>query len=160
MEYKESELVKDFAQRTKRNLELLRRLQQENDDLEVYETTQLMNSLLGLLVFPQQRCFDRIPETSLNELIAEGWPIPRLVGDFSQARDLKQLVRYLRNAIAHFNIEFIAHEGELAGLTVWNIDPRSKKTTWKAQLSFDEIEVLVEKFIALILEMEPRQDVQ
>lgn len=44
-------LVKDFVKRTKQNNEMLRKLQTENPNLEFYEVMQLINSLLGLLVF-------------------------------------------------------------------------------------------------------------
>ena len=48
------DIVKDFAQRTKHNLETLRALQAERPDVEVFEVTQIINSLLRLLVFQQQ----------------------------------------------------------------------------------------------------------
>lgn len=147
-------LVKDFAQRTKANLELLRRLQREHPELEIYEVTQLMNSLLGLLVFPRERYFDHIPATPLSELQAAGWPIPRVVGQFPQVENLNDLIRYLRNAVAHCNIEFLADaDGQLAGLRVWNY--WHGKMTWKAELTLPEIEELVDRFVDQILDEEP-----
>ena len=157
MEYKDA--VKDFVARTKKNLETLRRLQEENPGLEIYEFTQLVNSLLGLLVFPQQRYVNKIPAIPLSKLFAKGWPIPQVVGDFPQAKDLNQLVRYLRNAIAHFNIEFTVDEhSQLNGLKIWNENHGT--TTWKAQLSLAEIEELTYRFIELILESDTGSNVQ
>ncbi len=48
MMYKE--VIQDFARRTRKNLEAIDRLHAEGR--QVYEVTQLVNSTLGLLVFP------------------------------------------------------------------------------------------------------------
>ncbi|MBJ6750983.1 HEPN family nuclease [Geomonas anaerohicana] len=148
------ELVADFAKRTRQNLETLRLLQIKNDSgLSVFEVTQLINSMLGLLVFPQQRYFDEIPNTPLKELAATGWPIPRVVGDYRQPRDLRMLLRLLRNAVSHFNIEFLPdNNGEISGLRVWNTELRKPfKITWMAELSIDDLEKITDRFIALLL---------
>lgn len=122
----------------------------KDSDFEVYEVTALINSMLGLLVFPQQRFIETIPETPLEELSRQGWPIPLVVGDYPQVPNLRQLVRYLRNAISHFNIEFFTDDtGHIAGLYVWNID--KKVTTWKAKLSVSDLDAIAHRFIALIL---------
>lgn len=96
-------VIRDFAQRTRTNLRTIEDFRASGG--KAYEVTQLVNSMLGLLVFPRERFIDQIPETSLDDLEAAGWPVPKVVGEFPQARDLRQLIRYLRNAIAHFNIE-------------------------------------------------------
>jgi hypothetical protein len=97
-------LVRDFAHRTCDNLETLRNLQKTKPDVEVYEVTQLINSMLGLFIFPQQKYFNHIPETPLAELARQGWPIPKVEGNCLQVKDLRELVRYLRNAITHCNL--------------------------------------------------------
>jgi hypothetical protein len=147
------DLVRDFAQRTRANLETLRSFQKAQPDVEVYEVTQLINSMLGLLVFPQQRYFDHIPETPLGNLASQGWPIPRVEGNYPQVKDLRELVRYLRNAITHCNLEFLADDREqINGLRVWNTNPRNGQTTWKARLTIEDIEKITDKFIQLLLE--------
>lgn len=150
MDYQD--LVRDFAHRTRDNLATLRNLQEMRPDAKVYEVTQLINSMLGLLVFPQQRYFDHIPETTLGELESRGWPIPEVEGNYPQVRSLRELVRYLRNAIAHCNIEFLADaKGQINGLRVWNTNPRGQ-TTWKARLTIGDIDIITRKFIQLLLE--------
>jgi hypothetical protein len=127
MEYQD--VVKDFARRTRTNLEFIRAERANNPKLEIYEVTQLINSLLGLLVFPQQKYINEIPKTPLNELAGQGWPIPKVLGNYSQVGDLNQLVRCLRNSIAHFNIVFLSDSTlQIKGLKVWNIDTRGKIT--------------------------------
>jgi hypothetical protein len=148
MEYRN--LVEDFARRTRENLRILRAAHERGE--HIYEVTALINSMLGLLVFPQQKYVNSIPETSLEELSVQGWPIPVVVGDFPQVLNLRQLIRNLRNAVSHFNIEFYTEGGEqIAGLTVWNTKPRTRQVTWKATLSISELDIIVHKFITLIL---------
>ena len=149
MEYKN--IVKDFARRTRSNLNLIKSLQELEPGIEVYEVTQLINSMLGLLVFPQQRYVNEIPKTTLRDLVEQGWPIPRVVGDYPQVKNLNQLVRYLRNAISHFNVEFLSDPTlQIQGLRVWNM--WDGKTTWKAELTIEDIEGITDKFVQLILE--------
>ena len=150
MEY--MNVVRNFAERTIHNLGVIQKMAKE-DANSVFEVTQLMNSLLGLLVFPQQEYVTSIPRTSLQDLESNGWPIPRVVGEYPQARDLRHLIRLLRNSIAHFNVRFKSDERKsLHGIKLWNIDPRTDKITWKAELTVEETETLVRKFVDLLLD--------
>jgi len=153
MMYKE--VIQDFARRTRKNLEVIDQLHAEGR--EVYEVTQLVNSTLGLLVFPQQEYVDQIPRTPLDELRRDGWPIPKVTGRFEQVRDLNQLIRYLRNAITHFNIKFIGDgQNEIEVLRVWNED-RGRKT-WEAVLSVSDLRGIAERFIEFLLNEDETDD--
>ena len=111
-------------------------------------------SMLGLLIFPQQRYWENIPEIPLNELVNQGWPIPEIDGDYPQVQNLRELVRYLRNAIAHCNLKFLCDEREqINGLLVWNT--RGNQTTWKAKLTIRDIEMITDRFISLLLDESP-----
>jgi hypothetical protein len=145
------DIVRDFANRTRANLDTIRDIQKKNHSIEIYEVTQLINSLLGLLVFPQQRYVNSIPRRPLSELAKEGWPIPRVIGDYAQVSDLNELIRYLRNAISHFHVMFQCHNSPyIDGLILWNYDPRIRNINWKVELSLQEIEVFTTKFIELL----------
>jgi hypothetical protein len=151
MEYQQ--LVRDFAERTRINLAHIENSLSEGDD--VYEVTQLVNSLLGLLVFPEQHYFHQIPETPLHELEKQGWPKIKVVGEFPPAKDLREQVRYLRNAIAHFNMKFLTNNNsEIVGICVWNQKTQGKIyiTNWKAEIPLIDLRIIVSKFIDLILE--------
>jgi hypothetical protein len=158
MDYQE--LVRDFADRTRTNLQTLRRLKEEDPEAEVYEVTQLMNSMLGLLIFPSETYVQRIPKTPLSELACQGWPIPEVVGSYPQVAHLKELVRYMRNAIAHCNVRFLSDEDrQIIGVELWNertrraLDGRQIPTvTWKARLTIDDLEKITDKFIDMLLE--------
>ena len=102
---------------------------------------------------------DEIPPTPIAELRKQEWPIPRVRGNFKQVSNLRELVRYLRNAIAHCNVKFKADsQGEINGLILWNCNTRSKppEKTWEAEVSIDDIETIIRKFIELILSNEPK----
>jgi hypothetical protein len=149
------DIVRDFATRTKANLRVIEAL--ESAGLEVYEVTQLVNSLLGLLVFPQQRYFRRIPETPLETLAQDGWPKPLVEGDFPSVKTLKDLMRYLRNAIAHFNVEYISDDSnQIQGMRVWNM--RRGEENWSVELSLGEIRLAVDKFLELMIPDSGYQD--
>jgi hypothetical protein len=108
--------------------------------------------MLGLLVFPREGFVKRIPKKSVDELEAEGWPIPRVIGEYEQVRDLRELVRYLRNAIAHFNIEFIGDmSNNIATVKVWNCYPGTERKTWEAELNLEELRGISERFIDILL---------
>ncbi len=74
-------VLADFARRTLQNLAHIRRLEQEQRDcgtplecLSAFPVTQQVNSLLGLVVFPKEGVKKPIPNKTLAELVAEGWP--------------------------------------------------------------------------------------
>ena len=142
------DLVRDFAERTKTNLELVRT--EAKAGKNAYEVTQLINSMLGLLVFPQQEFYSNIPETELCALEREGWPIPRVRGDYSQVRNLKQLARYLRNGITHFNLRFTETDGHVDGLIIWNETSKGEKD-WEVELKIEELEGITNRFTQMLL---------
>lgn len=143
------DVIKDFAIRTKKNLAIIEEL--HKNGVEAYETTQIVNSCLGLLVFPQQHFIERIPETPMEQLVKEGWPLPKITGQFHQVANLKELIRHLRNAIAHFNIQFIGDsENQIRLLRVWNTNRGQK--TWEAELSVYDLKIISEKFTGLLIE--------
>lgn len=102
MEY-ESDFYLCFMKRTQQNL----------DNYEgVYDATQLLNSLLGLLIVPKEKLFDEIPDISLNELSpsewgdVSSWVTQNVNGELGHedSSTLRQFVRKLRNSVAHFHI--------------------------------------------------------
>jgi len=63
------------------------------------------------------------------------------------------LIRYLRNAIAHFNIRFIGDgQNQVSFIKVWNCsDKENNKKTWEAELSVSDLQSITERFIELLL---------
>ena len=147
MDYQKQFII-DFAKRTRANLEFIEAAQSRGEN--VFEVTQLANSLLGLLVFPREHYMKSIPNTHLSELAEQGWPTIRTTHGKLKQNNLKQLMRMLRNSIAHCNVEFIADENsEIIGIKVWNKNDNGEKT-WQAKLSIDDLRSIAFKFIELI----------
>ncbi len=154
---KQEDLVREFARRTRTNLDVLRKVQKERTDYKIYEVTQLINSMLGLLVFPEQKYIEQIPETPIEDLERDGWPIPEVESTYPQVKNLNELVRYLRNGISHCNLEFLSDDGvEITGIRIWNKDRGGRgKINWKARLKKDDLERITEKFIQLLVQGNP-----
>ncbi len=159
MEYQN--LVRDFADRTLKNLEAIEAAVKSDPDAELYEVTQLINSMLGLLVFPEQRYLNRIPQTPLDDLRANGWPVPTMKGTPPHANDLRDLVRCLRNGISHFNLEFTSDGRVITGITIWTCATDSqghyikkgghRVREWEAQFGLRELREIARKFVTMLL---------
>jgi hypothetical protein len=84
------------------------------DERTTFPVTQLVNSLLGLIVFPKEGFEGHIEDVSLDALVQRGWPSLRIDYPTPQCKqrphrqctDLRELVRVLRNGVSHFNVEF------------------------------------------------------
>jgi len=152
---KYEKLIRDFAERTGKNLVAIEKLTATQahekkglDDYKVFETTQLINSCLGLIALPFEKGLKEIHTTSLEELQAKGWPIPKLINQTEKWRKLtlRQLIEYLRNAILHFNIKFTHDEkDQINGLKLWNEKKKVGKI-WESTISEDELRSFVKKF--------------
>ena len=107
------ELEDEFIARTQKNLRAIECLKEKGG--EVYEVTQLLNSMLGLLIFPKERrLYEKIQPKSWDTMVEDGLPLPS--GDNAHVSNLKQLVRNMRNAVAHFNIELVNDGNEIIGI--------------------------------------------
>src|SRR5262245_9494858 len=98
-----------FAQRTLRNLEYIEKSRQDGADVHV--VTQRILSLVGLAAFPWHAgVSDHIKTRRLEELREEGWP--QWTISVGSAETLDDLVRHLRNAIAHRRVHFSSDDRE------------------------------------------------
>ncbi|THB69264.1 MAG: hypothetical protein D6B27_00840 [Gammaproteobacteria bacterium] len=145
MEY--NNLIQDFVERTKINLNAIEELKHSGNN--VYEVTQFINSLLGMLIFPQQEFFKNIPQISITEAETDGWIIPNPVGSHKQVANLSVFLRYLRNAVSHCNIEVLSKNKEISGIKVWNIS-NNGTINWECKFSITELKSIVTKFHELI----------
>ena len=135
MEY-DADFTKSFMRRT---LELA----QEYEG--TYDATFLLNCLLGLLVVPKESLIEKIPRAPYKTLL--NWGIePRSIKNFGRCDhghkhepDLRQLVRRLRNAIAHFNIDPIHSDGQVKGYKFCD------RSGFRAELTLVELNNLVTK---------------
>ena len=93
-----------FADRTTKNLVFIEAAFQRGEE-DVHLVTQIVNSLLGLVVFPWESGIeDRIAKTAIDAPALHGWP----QWNISEGRcdTVGELMRKLRNGIAHRHINF------------------------------------------------------
>lgn len=99
-----------------RSLSIVRNYQGE------YETTLLLNCLLGLLVVPKQTVINQFPVTPLAEAgkwgVTADWLVRagKVQADDSHPGHLRGLIWRLRNSVAHFRFEPVPLSGEVTAI--------------------------------------------
>jgi hypothetical protein len=111
-------LTAGFAARTLRNLDFIK---EAYPNAEVHPVTQVINSMLGLLVFPYEKEKEPLAAALSSEPIfshatdllvvrdslRSSLPAPSIeVTKFAGCKDLESFFRRIRNSISHKNIEF------------------------------------------------------
>jgi hypothetical protein len=133
--------VREVMERTRTNLDAI-----DNDARQgrnVFEVTQLANSFLGAFAHPWEEWKCELNKVSLAEAHERGWPII----DEDDQRDRKpvnlgDLLRVIRNAVAHGNLRFIGEPGkEIEAVFLWNEDCGWR--TWGATLSVATLRMLL-----------------
>ena len=138
-----------FAQRTRKNLEYIEAAFAEGADVHV--VTQLVTSLLGLVVFPMERnVAERLKALNLLELESLGWP--RWEFEIGSSQTLGDLMRHLRNAIAHCHIHFSSESRRLNEVYIRAEDQTQRKPTshWRVNIVASDLRIFCLKFIELV----------
>lgn len=112
------------------------------------DATLLINCLLGLLIVPKETLIQKIPTTPFESL--QEWGInPASIKKIGRCEyghehqpNFRQLVRRLRNAVAHFKIEPQHDDGQVIGYSFRD------QSGFHAKISLDEIRALVENLAA------------
>lgn len=118
-----------FARRTIKNLDFIKNSAGQSD---VHLVTQVINSLLGLLVFPYEdeenplsevlpkAAFTSSQLSDVRDKLVSLLPIPSLkVEMFGRCKDVSDFFRRLRNAIAHKYIVFGSNSRSLPEVVVF-----------------------------------------
>lgn len=135
MEY-EPQFAKSFMDRT---------MQIVTEYDGTYDATLLINCLLGLLVLPKEALLDKIPATPFDSLHEWGIQASSIKNpgkcDYGHQHDLslRQLVRRMRNAVAHFQVEPFPKKGDVAGFTF------KDRNGFRAELTLSELKQFVVK---------------
>ena len=97
-----------FAVLTRKNLEYMERAR-TNSKEDVHIVTQIVSSLIGLVVFPVERGFLKtVRKEKLMSLVNQGWP--KWNETKGRSKNLAELLRHLRNAIAHGHLVFCSDD--------------------------------------------------
>ena len=144
MEFTEKFLMV-FIKRTKVNLEFLKTA--HNDGKKVFEVTQLINSLLGLLVFPKERLDNLIDRKEpLDTYRQDGWEIPKTsLCKCKSWNNLYDYLRNMRNGISHSHIEFSSNDDkEVSSMTIWNTPLNSNIRNWEVNFTIEQLNIFTE----------------
>jgi hypothetical protein len=149
------DIARDFVARTLSNLNAVDGLP-PNDQTPFYEVTHLVNSLLGLIVVPNEQMQDSLPATTLDELQASGWDLNVVWGSQQGPADLRKLISGLRNAVAHFRLQFHPDSNgvpqEIKSVTLWSMNAGGTDRYWGVRFTVPGLHSFVERLAKLLLE--------
>lgn len=146
--------IKDFVVRTNKNLEYIDN-KKENGD-EVYEVTQLVNSFLGLIVFPKEKAGYKIRRISDDQHIIQIIS-SCIIENSYQGRyreiNLTNLIYHFRNAIAHGGIEIISENNEITSIFFYDrmVEDRYRQE-FKIVMDISQIREFVKLFSEKFIE--------
>jgi hypothetical protein len=145
----------EFATRTRTNLLFIEHASRENLEghARVHPVTQLANSLLGLVVFPWEREFAKhVQKLPLSELAVHGWPVWTI--EEGSCQTLGELVRHIRNAVAHGHLTFSSAPSiiDLVEIEVSDYRAAATKPYWRARISAADLRGFCLKFVDLLEE--------
>lgn len=149
MKYASRNDAQGFAERTRKNLQAIEKASARDEDVHV--VTQLVTSLLGLIVFLWEKHFvDSVEQLSLNALIQQGWPKWEIFS--GSCETLGQLVRHLRNAVAHGHMRFSSESRIMddVEIEVEDYKPQAKVSHWAARIRATELRDFCLRFIDLL----------
>ncbi len=121
------------------------------DGDDVHVVTQLTLSLLGLVVFPMERkVIEHVAKLELSELASPGWPQWKF--ELGSANTLGQLMRYLRNAIAHGHVHFLSESRELSKVHIQfeNYARGAISPNWRTTMSSSDLRTFCMQLINLV----------
>ena len=147
-----------IEQRTMTNLEFVNDVFESSPDKEtvpVHIVTQIVNSLLGLVILPYVKGWAfHEDNTKLEELFSKRWPrwdfvMPKA----DECQTLGNLVWHLRNAAAHGNYSFSSNDRDPTKVIITVRDrPVGKPINWIAQIRADKLYVFCERLSGYMAE--------
>ena len=132
-----------FAIRTLKNLDFVTAAFPAK---EVHVVAQTGNSLLGLIVFPVVKNA-HVPHEHLrvSDLVQQGWPAWNQISG-TQCETLGELLRNLRNAVAHGYWSFSSDSRECSKVRI----AVELKDSWKVDMNCLDLQRFCRKFVELL----------
>lgn len=134
-----------IEERTMINLEFVREVFDSSPvkaEAPVHIVTQIVNSLLGMLILPYERRYALFnDEEPLKQLYADGWPKWNITKfPPNEPQTLGKLAWHLRNAASHGLYHFSSNSREPHEVTITVKDkPIGKPINWRASIRADEL---------------------
>ena len=139
----------EIARHTQRNLEYIKaEFDRMGEDSHVHVVTQLVNSLLGMVILPRHQYLEvRNDCTPWKRLVRDSWP----GWDITEgaAENLGDLIWHIRNGAAHGRITFSSDSRHLNEVTITVEDaPLGKPINWRAKIRGDYLYHFCKRFAA------------
>jgi len=146
----------DVMKRTMYNLSYIEN--QANNE-GPFEVTQLINSFLGALAHPWEKYRGELKEVSLEKAQAKGCPVvDKDEQEDADPTNLGDLLRRMRNGIAHGNIRFNPDDkGDIETVSIWNYEHGTCKREWGATISVNIMRTFLFKFVELAEQLHGKQ---
>jgi len=147
MEY--SNFLKDFVNRTLFNLKRYESDRQECPHIYEYEVTQLINSLLGLVVFVSEKTngnnFSNYKEFGelVDRKVIQDTFCDKKNMSLKKSDITSYYLKHFRHSLAHASVEPNYYEGEVSSVIFTNTDIRNKKQKCSFELSISDMYELV-----------------
>ena len=150
-----------FAKRTLKNLEFIdNAYRNHNSNPHVHVVTQIVNSMLGLIVFPcesqvythAESLFKKVGCDKLCGLGSnfQNWQVIEDTYD-KKCDTLGRLIRHIRNAASHRRVHFSSDSKNPSCVTIEFYDSaRNGKDEWKASIRADHLQSFCFDFIELL----------
>lgn len=171
MSYPIGPLLQTLAHRVLVNLQFIEKHapSEAKEDQPPYSDTQLLISLLGVLIFPHERAPSAFGSLlrgyeQLGNVVTVKYPKDTQeieltdtegTSTFVDPSSIEGLPRLLRNSIAHFNIRPIDKDGRFGGVRVWNKNDMDE-ITMVADIDFDALRPLAHHILESLAE--PKAD--
>jgi hypothetical protein len=143
----------EFARFTKSNLECIE-CAKAGGNSNVHPVTQLMLSLLGLIVFPWATSFRKSVESRPLENVKGGahWQM-----NLGARETLEKFGKHLRNAVAHRHVHFSSDSGDFDKVEITFVDisfehkpPKDPVIRWCATISAKHLRTFCLDLIKLL----------
>ena len=143
-----------IARRSRKNLDFIYAQKEKGADVE--EFTQLLNSMLGMLICLREEYFkgsevtwDKVKAYGLIPIQIEGDASTQTSPNLKHSETFGELISNLRHAFAHNCFELVGDP--ITGVRVWKIPNRTpnspKNRTWQAELSEQQLQQVANLFI-------------
>jgi hypothetical protein len=143
-----------IARRSRKNLDFIYAQKKQGADVE--EFTQLLNSMLGMLICLREEYFrknkvtwDEVKKYGLQPIPIEGDAPTSSSGKLKHSKTFSKLISNLRHGFAHNCFELVGNP--ITSVLIWNIPPRQSNLPanriWQAKLTEDQLRHIAELFI-------------
>lgn len=126
-----SDFPRDFITRTLTNM---------SSYTGQYEVTDLINNCLGLIIIPKQHLSENLPEfTFTEEDTSYGITKTNITLNANENYSLRNVVRHIRNGLAHGRIEQRNFNGEIEGVRIYDCKQTCDQENFAIELTIKEL---------------------